>query len=108
MKLLILTIIVLVIPTFFVFVFVMSTLSRLASLRRRCREFRERSEAAPAADSPTKPVADLRTHEDFDLAAEHYNAARAKFPASLLAALCGFHEMEPSPDQPVEGGREGL
>jgi len=107
MKLLILTIIVLVIPTFFVFVFVMSTLSKLASLRNRCREIRGRINAAPAANSPAGPVVELQARSDFDVAADRYNAARRNFPASVLAALCGFREMEPLPDQPVSGRSEG-
>ena len=107
MKLLFLAIIVLVIPAFFVFVFVMSTVSKLASLRNRCREIRERINAAPAANSPTKPVTDLRTHGDFNVAAERYNAVRRKFPGNLLAAMWGFQEMEPLPDESVDGRREG-
>ena len=96
-----------VIPTFFVFVFVMSTLSNLASLRNRCREIRERINAAPAANSPAGPVVELEGRSDFDLAADRYNAARAKFPVNVLAALCGFQEMEPLPDQPVSGRSQG-
>ena len=107
MKLLILTIIVLVIPAFFVFVFVMSTISNLTSLRNRCREIRERTKAAPAANSLAGPVVELQVRSDFDLAADRYNAARRNFPVSVLAALCGFQEMEPLPDQPVSGRREG-
>ena len=107
MKLLILAIIVLVIPTFFVFVFVMSTLSNLASLRNRCRAIRERINAAPAANSPDGPVVELEGRGDFDLAADRYNTARTKFPANVLAALCGFQEMEPLPDQPVSGRSQG-
>ena len=107
MKLLILAIIVLVIPTFFVFVFVMSTLSNLASLRNRCREIRERINAAPAANSPAGPVVELEGRSDFDLAADRYNAARRKFPANVLAALCGFQEIAALPEQPVSGRSEG-
>jgi hypothetical protein len=101
MKLLILTIIVLAVPMFFVFVFVMSTVSNLTSLRNRCREIRESIQAAPAVDPQTGPVLERRALGDFNLAAERYNAARTKFPGNLLAALCGFHEMETLPDPPV-------
>lgn len=108
MKLLIIATIVLAIPLFFLLVFVMSTFNKLTSLRNRCREIRERINATPTANSLTRPVLDRQTHGDFNLAAEHYNAVRSKFPANLLATLCGFHKMEPLPDQPVDGGREGL
>ena len=101
MKLLIITIIVLAVPMFFVFVFVMSTVNKLTSLRTRCREIRESIQAAPAVDLQTGPVPERRDRGDFNLAAERYNAARTKFPGNLLAALCGFHEMEPLPDPPV-------
>lgn len=112
MKLLILTIIVLVIPTFFVFVFVMSTVSKLAGLRNRCREIRERIGAAAAmsaiaANSLPVHEAGSLSQREFHVAAEQYNAARRRFPSNLLATLCGFHEMEPLPGQPSDGGREG-
>lgn len=112
MKPLILTVIVLVIPTFFVFVFVMSTVSKLTGLRKRCREIRERIGATAAmspiaANSlPVQEVDPLRQRE-FHVAAEQYNAARRRFPSNLLAALCGFHELEPLPGQPADGGGEG-
>jgi hypothetical protein len=106
MKLLIVTIIVLVVPMFFVFVFAMSTINKLTSLRNRCREIRERIQAAPAANPPTALVPDAPTHADFNLAAESYNAVRRKFPGNLLWAMCGFHEMEPLSDPPGNGRRE--
>lgn len=100
MKLLFITIIVLVIPLFFLLVIVMSTVSKLTKLRNRCRELRERVQAAPLAESEGP--------SDFNLAAEQYNAARTKLPAKLLAACCGFHEMESLPNHPVDGRREGV
>jgi hypothetical protein len=106
MKLLILTTIALVIPAFFVLVLAMSMVGKLTSLRNRCREIRARLQAAPAANRPTGPASDPRTHAEFNLAVERYNAARRKFPASLLAVVCGFHELEPLLDPPVDGGRE--
>ena len=108
MKLLIITIIVLAIPLFFLFVFVMSMVSKLTGLRNQCREIRERIQAAPAENSRTGTVLEPQTHGDFKLAAERYNAARTKFPGNLLAALCGFREMEPMPNPPVDGRRDGL
>ena len=87
MKLLIITIIALVIPLFFVLVFVMSTINTLTSLRRRCLDIRERGNAQSAPE--------LQTRAEFNLAAEQYNAARKRFPANLLAMLWGFREVEP-------------
>jgi hypothetical protein len=106
MKLLIITIIVLAVPMFFVFVFVMSTVNMLTSLRTRCREIRESIQAAPAVDPPTGPVPERQARGEFNLAVHRYNAARTKFPGNLLAALCGFHKMEPLPDPPVNGRSE--
>jgi hypothetical protein len=107
MKLLIITIIVLVVPMFFAFVFAMSAVSKLTSLRSRCREFRERIQATPAPDSLATQVLEPQILADFKLAVERYDAARKRFPANLLAALCGFHDMEPLPDQQIDRKRYG-
>jgi hypothetical protein len=97
-KLLFIAIIALVIPAFFVLVFVMSTVNRLANLRNRCRDARERlnadtAQTAPTATSPPDP--DLQGRQDYNLTVEQYNRARKRFPASLLARLWGFREAEP-------------
>ena len=95
MKLLIITIIVLVVPMFFAFVFAMSAVSKLTSLRSRCRDVRERIQATPTSDPLATPVLEPQILADFKLAVERYDAARRRFPANLLAPLCGFQEMEP-------------
>lgn len=105
MKLLIITIIVLVVPMFFAFIFAMSMVSKLTSLRNRCREIRERIQAAPAPGPLAAPVLEPQTLADFKLAVECYDAARTKFPGHLLAGLCGFHEIVPLPDQVIDGNR---
>jgi len=94
MKLLFITIIVLVIPIFFALVFLMSTVGKLTKLRNRCREIRSGMQS--------------ESQRDFNLAVDQYNAARTKFPAGLLAGLCGFQEIEPSTGQPVDGGSAGI
>jgi len=95
MKLLIVTIVALVIPLFFVLVFVMSTINKLTSLRRRCLDIRER------ADAQSDPESQARS--EFCLAAEQYNAARNRFPNNFLARLWGFREMEPWAGQRAAG-----
>jgi len=106
MKLLIITIIVLVVPMFFAFVFAMSAVSKLTSLRNRCREVRERIQATPTSDPLATPVLEPQTLADFKLAVECYDAVRTKFPGHLLAGLCGFHEIEPLPDQVIEAAAQ--
>jgi hypothetical protein len=107
MKLLIITIIVLVIPMFFAFVFAMSAVSKLTSLRSRCREVRERIQATPTPDPLATPVLEPQVLADFKLAVERYDVARTKFPGNLLAVLCGFHEIEPLPDRQIDSKRNG-
>jgi hypothetical protein len=87
MKLLIVTVVALVIPLFFVLVFVMSTVNKLTNLRRRCLDIRGRA----AVQSAPEPQA----QGEFNLAVEQYNAARRQFPTNLLATIWGFREMEP-------------
>jgi hypothetical protein len=105
MKLLILTVIVLVVPTFFLLVFVISTVGRLTTLRHRCRTIRECLEAAPAADLGAQPGSEPPSPGDLMQAVDAYNAARRTFPANVLAAVCGFREMELKREQPSRGER---
>jgi hypothetical protein len=95
MKLLILTIIALVIPLFFVFVFVMSTVNKLTILRQRCLDIRERGH--------TQSVSEAQARSDFNVAMEQYNEVRKRFPGKLLARLWGFREMEPWAGQHAAG-----
>jgi hypothetical protein len=108
-KLLFITVIVLVIPTFFVFVFVMSTVNQLANLRDRCRDARQRvsTHATPTSAPPatSAPDPDLKAREDYNLTVEQYHRARRQFPASLVARLWGFREPEPLPHDRGGGGQ---
>jgi hypothetical protein len=76
-KILFLTIIALVIPVFFLLIFVLGTYNRLAALRNRCRT---------GATGPDPDGVAERQRQ----AVEQYNAARRSFPASLVARLFGF------------------
>jgi hypothetical protein len=113
MKWLILTIIVLVIPTFFVLVFVMGTVNKLTSLRKRCEEARRRAFTGAAevsgrpSDSGNEVVQATGARQDFALAVEEYKAARTRFPVNLLAALWGFRELELLPEPPANDGEAG-
>ena len=95
MKLLIITVVALVIPLFFVLVFVMSTVNKLTSLRQRCLDIRNR------ADARSAPEAQARS--EFDVVAEQYNAARRQFPTNLFATMWGFREMKPWDGQRAAG-----
>ena len=97
MKLLIITVVALVIPLFFVLVFVMSTVNKLTSLRRRCLDIRER------ADPQSAPEPQARS--EFNVAAKQYNAARRQFPTNLLATMWGFREMKPLACQRAADGQ---
>src|SRR5580765_4556600 len=113
MKWLILTIIILVIPTFFALVFVMGTVNKLFSLRKRCEETRRRVVAGAAEGSGLGPdfgdavIQAAGARQDFALAVEEYNAARARFPVNLLAALWGFRALERLPEQTANDGGAG-
>ena len=89
MKILIITVIALVIPAFFLFVLVMGTCGRLSSLRRRCRQL------APTGDAttPLQQRPDDRAYLD---AVACYDAARSAFPASLISRLFGFGPVDDS------------
>ena len=93
MKILILTVIVLVIPLFFILIFVLGTYNRLATLRRRCEVLLR--EAGNAID----PAAG---REEFHRAIDDYNTARSAFPASVIAGLFGLAPLDASGDGPVQ------
>ena len=99
-KILFITIIALVIPSFFVLVFVMSAFNRLTGLRNRCREMRQLMEAFGGellntpSGAPLARDAALQARRDLEAVIRQYNAARTQFPASLLASMWGFREME--------------
>ena len=94
MKILFISIIALVIPLFFMLVFVLSTYNKLAALRNRCREARDRIEAASLAGLPPVPSSLVDATRDYLAAAENYEAASTGFPASLVALVFGFRPVE--------------
>jgi len=100
-KLLFITVIALVVPAFFIFVFVMSTVNKLANLRDRCRDARQRIKASSTSMSATPgtspPEAELKARQDYHFTVEQYNRARRQFPARVLAGLWGFREPESLP-----------
>ena len=85
MKILFLTFIALVIPLFFLLVYVLSTYNRLLSLRNRCR--------ATCPDSDRDGLGERQRQ-----AIEQYDQARTGFPTNVVARLFGF-----GPEQPVSG-----
>ena len=87
MKIIILTVIALIIPLFFAFIFVLGTYNRLAILRRRCQPTPPDTLADGGISSAGGPEKRRR-------AVEEYNAARGAFPASIIAALFGFAPLE--------------
>jgi hypothetical protein len=94
MKTLFLTAIALVIPLFFLLIFVLGTYNRLAVLRSRCR-----SDAGGVADAGHDDDAERRQR-----AVEQYNAARSTFPASVVARLFGFEPQSPARSTLSAGG----
>ena len=85
MKILFLTFIALVIPLFFLLIFVLSTYNRLTNLRNRCR---------PIVSGSDRDDVTERRHQ----AVEQYNEARRSFPASVIAWLFGFGPEQPAPE----------
>jgi hypothetical protein len=88
-KILIISVIALVIPVFFLFVLVMGTYGRLASLRRRCQP------KAPPRDA-TLPLERLHDDRAYLEAVARYDAERSAFPTSLIARLFGFGPIDDS------------
>ena len=80
-KILFSILIALVIPLFFLVVFVLSQYQKLAALRRRCQE------AAAQSDAPL-------ARQAYNQAAAQYNQARRRFPTRLVAAAFGFDPAE--------------
>ena len=85
-KILIITVIALVVPVFFLFVLVMGTCGRLSSLRRRCQQL-----ASARGATPLEGRSDDRAYQE---AVARYDAERNAFPASLIARLFGFGPVE--------------
>jgi len=79
-----LTAIALVVPVFFVSLFVMSTYNQLSALRRRCADL------AAEAGTANEPERASQLLSDHAAAVEAYHRARASFPASVLGALLQF------------------
>jgi len=79
-----LTAIALVVPVFFVSLFVMSTYNRLSALRRRCADL------AAKAETTNEPARDSQLRSEHAAAVEAYHRARSAFPASVLGALLRF------------------
>jgi len=92
-KHLFLLLIALVIPLFFLGVFVLSEYHKLAALRRRSQ----------AAATQPDPALARQTYQE---AAREYAKARQHFPTNLIAALFGFPPARPfsadtTPSQPA-------
>ncbi len=82
MKLLFSILIALVIPLFFLLVFVLSQYQKLATLRRRCQETAARPDSALAQQA-------------YALAVAEYNEARRRFPTNLIGAAFRFAPVPP-------------
>jgi len=89
-KILIISIIVSVIPLFFLFVLVSSLHSKLAKLQNRCREAREQFMAATDLEKAAARQAWSQVVND-------YNRARSSGLARVIGAALGFREAEPPP-----------
>ena len=89
MKTLIVTVIALVIPAFFLFILVMGTCGRLSTLRRRCQQLAPTKNAAD-------PLGQRPYAKDYLEAVARYDAARSTFPASLISRLFGFGPVDDS------------
>lgn len=82
-KILIITVIALVIPAFFLLVLIMSTHGRLSTLRRRCQQLAAQRGKQPDDQGYAEAVA-------------RYDAARTAFPASFVSKLFGFGPLDHS------------
>ncbi len=91
MKILIISIIALVIPLFFLFIFGSSLHSKLTQMRNRCRLAGERAEAI-AGDASVPDERKAAALAEFSQATEAYNAARSASAARVVSALFGFQE----------------
>ena len=90
MKDLFLVFVALVIPLFFVFIFLMSTRTRLAAARERCRE-------AESALRATRGEGHQEAAQGkWEAAAADYETARSAFPGRWFATLIGFAPLKPT------------
>jgi hypothetical protein len=110
-----LTIIALIIPLFFVLMFVMSTYNRLAALRDRCRRSRAavanlRERRANLLANPDQSGRDRElkrldqelasTFQGYNDLATEYGEACRKFPIKLVAGALGFRPIEGNSPEP--------
>jgi len=80
----------LVIPAFFVLIFVMSGYNKLAALRRRCQQaLAELQEVTEASEQPFR-------RRNYDDALSAYDRARQTFPGCLFAMIFKFAPPESS------------
>ena len=90
MKDLFLVSVALVIPLFFVFIFLMSTRTRLAAARERCRE------AESAWRSAQGEGHQEAARGKWEAATTDYETARSAFPGRWFATLIGFAPFKPT------------
>lgn len=113
LKNLFLSLIAVVIPLFFLGLYLSSTWNRLASLRARCRQLRERfQELSRRQDDLSVPIASADSgakaefaeveeelasvREAYHDTARKYELGRSGFPGSFLARRGRFGPLEPS------------
>ena len=102
MKILIISIIVSVIPLFFLFVLVSSLHSKLTKLWNRCREARERFMAATTAAAATDQEK-AAARQAWSQVVNDYNRARSGGLARVIGAALGFREAESPPARTSPG-----
>ena len=91
MKEFFLYLVALVIPVFFVFIFLMSAYNRLATLRKRCRDaLAELQTARDEADRET-------VRKKYAAAIAAFESARSTFPGPLIVLLFRIAPPEPLP-----------
>jgi hypothetical protein len=78
----------LVIPAFFVLIFVMSGYHKLAALRRRCQLAWEELQVAPESSDPQ------RRRQEYDDAVSAYDRARQTVPGRWFATIFKFAPIE--------------
>jgi hypothetical protein len=103
MKIAFLIAVALVIPLFFVLIFVQGTYSQLARLRARARSALASLEMSGDQSSPSSSAAALEHSgsaekssalNDYRMAADQYESIRKNFPARWVAKVFGFDELE--------------
>ena len=88
MKILFLTFIALVIPLFFLLIFVFGTYNRLVGLRNRCRTSASGSGEPALAEHHRKAI-------------EQYDEVRRSFPGNVIARLFGFRPEDSVSDEAI-------